>query len=260
MTSTRAYLFHVLQNPSRKDGAGRYVSYFLTFVILANCAAVALETVQSIYQPRQSFFYWLEAISTGIFVIEYLARIWVSVEEPRFSNPVLGRLRYALHPLAILDLIVIVTYFAPGDFRFLRVFRLTKLLRVLNLEEFNRSLQAVSHSIGRRKNLLVVSFVAMLTVAYCSAALLYMVEHSVQPEQFSSIPETIWWAIVTLTTIGYGDVTPITTLGKFLSACIVLVGIGVFALPSAIVTASILEAGADKHSHTHCPHCGKSLG
>ncbi len=257
MSSTRAYLFHVLHNPSRKDGVGRNVSYFLTCVILANCAAVALETVPSIYQPRQSFFYWLEAFSTGIFVVEYLARIWVAVEEPRFSSPVLGRLKYALHPLAVLDLIVIVTYFAPGDFRFLRIFRLSKLLRVLNLEEFDRSLQAVSRANGRRTNGRVVSFLAMLTIAYCFAALLYIVEHSVQPERFSSIPETIWWAIVTLTTIGYGDVIPITTLGKLLSGGIVLVGIGVFALPSAIVTASILEAGADKR--IHCPHCGNKL-
>lgn len=257
MGSARSYFFHILHRPAPTHRVGRYVNYFLTFVILVNCAAVALETVPSIYQSHQDIFYWLEAASTGIFIVEYLARIWVCVEQTRFSRPAWGRLKYMFQPLPLLDLIVIATYLAPVDLRFLRIFRLTRLLRVLNLEEFERSFQAIAHSLGRRKNLLVVSVAAMLTVAYCFAALLYMVEHPVQPEQFSSIPETIWWAIITLTTIGYGDITPVTTLGKVLSGGIVLVGIGVFALPSAIVTASILDAGVDRR--THCPHCGKNV-
>lgn len=257
IVAARQYLFHILHRPTPTSLAGRYVNYFLTLVILVNCLAVALETVPAIYQPHQSLFYWLEAVSTGLFVVEYLARIWVCVEQTRFSRPVAGRIRYALNPLPVLDLIVIATYWAPVDLRFLRIFRLSRLLRVLNLDEFDRSLQAVSKAIGRRRHLLVVAVAAMLTVAYCFAALLYMVEHTVQPDKFSSIPETLWWAIVTLTTIGYGDMTPITPLGKFLAGGIAIVGIGVFALPSAIVTASILDAGTDKSPH--CPHCGKTI-
>lgn len=256
-TSARSYVFHILHKPAPTNRAGRYVNYFLTFIILANCVAVALETVPGIYKAHQPLFYWLEDTSTGVFVVEYVARLWICVEQAKFSDPVSGRIRYALHPLPLLDLIVIATYLAPVDMRFLRIFRLTRLLRVLNLEEFDKSFQAIAHSLARRKNLLVVSVTAMLTVAYCFAALIYMVEHAAQPQQFSSIPETIWWAIVTLTTIGYGDATPITTIGKVLSGGIVLIGIGVFALPSAIVTASILEAGADKR--IRCPHCGKQL-
>ncbi len=253
----RGRLFHILHKPAPTSGAGRYVNYFLTAIILANCAAVALETVPSVILGREVAFFWLEAVSTSIFVIEYLARIWVCVEQTRFARPITGRIRYAFQPLPMLDFIVIATYLAPVDLRFLRIFRLTRLLRVLNLEAFDRSLQSIYHAIGRRKHLLVVSAAAMLTVAYCFAALLYMVEHPVQPDRFSSIPETLWWAVVTLTTIGYGDMTPLTSLGKVLSGAIVLVGIGVFALPSAIVTASILEAGADKR--TLCPHCGQHL-
>ena len=97
----------------------------------------------------------------------------------------------------------------------------------------------------------------MLIAVYCFAAILFSVEHSAQPSKFSSIPETLWWAVVTLTTIGYGDMAPITPLGKLLSAMISMVGIGVFALPTAIITASILDAGADHHKS--CPHCGGKL-
>jgi len=257
MDTLRSYFFHILHKPTPTNRVGRYVSYFLTFIILVNCAAVALETVPEVYQANQQLFFWLEACSTGIFIVEYVGRLWVCVEQTKFARPVIGRVKYALHLLPLLDLIVIATYLAPVDLRFLRIFRLTRLLRVLNLEEFDRSYQAISKAIGRRKNLLVVSVAAMLTVAYCFAALLYAVEHPVQPESFSSIPETLWWAIVTLTTIGYGDITPITPLGKMLSGGIVIVGIGVFALPSAIVTAAILEAGTDKH--TQCPHCGNHI-
>ncbi len=255
--SARSYCFQILHKPAPTSLAGRYVNYFLTAIILANCAAVALETVPAIYGRNERLFYWLEAVSTGIFVVEYIARLWVCVEQTRFSQPFAGRLRYALQPLPLLDLIVIATYLAPVDLRFLRIFRLTRLLRVLNLEAFDHSLHAISRSMAKRKHLLIVAVAAMLTVAYCFAALLYMVEHHAQPDRFSSIPETLWWAVVTLTTIGYGDITPITPLGKLLSGAIVLVGIGVFALPSAIVTAAILEAGADQRSH--CPHCGKHI-
>lgn len=97
----------------------------------------------------------------------------------------------------------------------------------------------------------------MLMMAYVFAALIFMIEHSVQPDKFTSIPETIWWAIVTLTTIGYGDVTPITPLGKLLAACVMIIGIGIFALPTAIVTAAILEAG--NRQDQMCPHCGNKI-
>ena len=255
--SIRNYLFLSLHKPQPTHAAGRFIGYLLTVLILSNCIAVALETVPSIYEPNKNLFALLEAISTGTFVIEYLCRLWVCVEQVRFSKPVIGRISYAIQPLQILDLIVIATFWAPYDFRFLRIFRITRLLRVLHLDEFDQSFQSISRAIGKRKHLLVVSVVAMLTVAYCFAALLYMVEHSAQPDKFSSIPETIWWAIVTLTTIGYGDITPITSLGKALCAGIVLIGIGVFTLPSAIVTAAILEAGTDRSSS--CPHCGNQL-
>ncbi|MFS8086944.1 MAG: potassium channel family protein, partial [Acidobacteriota bacterium] len=122
---------------------------------------------------------------------------------------------------------------------------MTRLLRVLRLEEFDRSMHSVWVGIKRRKSLLVVSLTLMLIAVYSAAALLYLAEHNAQPEGFSSIPETLWWAVMTLTTVGYGDVTPITHLGKFLAGAIAIVGIGIFALPASIVTAAILEAGVD---------------
>jgi voltage-gated potassium channel len=221
---------------------------------MANCTAVALETVESIYVPNRAIFQIFENFSTGFFIIEYIARVWVCVEQPRYQRAVVGRLTYAIHPLPLLDLLVILTLWAPWDLRFLRIFRLSRLLRVLHLDDLDRSYRAIVRAIALRKHLLALSMLMMLITTYCLAALLYMVEHAAQPDKFSSIPETLWWAVVTLTTIGYGDVTPVTPLGKALSGMVILVGIGIFAMPTAIMTAAILDAGTD--STTKCPHCG----
>ncbi|PXX44184.1 ion transporter [Undibacterium pigrum] len=253
--SLRARLFHILHKPSRSNALTRHVNYFLAAVILINCIAVALETVPAIAVPNKLLFHVIEVVSTSLFIVEYLLRLWVSVEQGRFNSPIAGRLRYALEPLSLLDLLVILTFWAPWDLRFLRIFRLTRLLRVLNLEELDHSFKAISNALARRKHLLIVAILLMVITAYCFAALLYLIEHQVQPDKFSSIPETLWWAIVTLTTIGYGDMTPITPIGKLLSGAIVLVGIGIFALPTAIMTAAILDAGTDRHQK-NCPHCG----
>lgn len=254
---TRHQLFKILHRPAPDTRYARPVSYVLTALILLNCLAVSLETVQAIHVPYRQAFLVLEIVSTSVFLVEYLCRLWVCVEQPRFAHPVKGRLRYALQPLSLLDLIVLLTFFAPVDMRFLRMFRITRLLRVLQMDLFNRSMQAILAAIGRRRHLLVVAVAFMLVAVYFTAALIYLVEHAAQPEKFTSIPETIWWAVVTLTTIGYGDIAPITPLGKALTSVIVLFGIGVFALPTAILTAAILDAGGQDRGV--CPHCQKSL-
>ncbi len=254
---TRHQLYTILHRPAPGTRFAAPVSFLLTALIVINCLSVSLETVNAIYQPYRDVFLWVELVSTLVFLIEYLCRVWVCVEQPRFAHPVAGRLRYMLQPLALLDLIVLLTFFAPVDLRFLRIFRITRLLRVLHMEEFNRSLHLIGHALRRRLHLLGVAAAIMLTSVYFTAALIYWVEHSVQPEKFSSIPETLWWAVVTLTTIGYGDVFPITPLGKALTSVITLFGIGVFALPAAIITAAVLEAG--QSDPAVCPHCKKQL-
>ena len=254
---TRYQLFRILHRPSPDTRYAGAFGYFLTALIVFNCLAVSLETVSAIYLPYRQAFGAFELVSTVVFLVEYLCRLWVCVEQPRFAAPVMGRLRYAMQPLALLDLVVLLTSFAPADLRFLRIFRISRLLRVLHLDAFNRSMHAIVDAVARRRHLLVVSLVFMLTAVYCTAALIYLVEHAAQPDKFTSIPETVWWAVVTLTTIGYGDIAPITPLGKALTSVIVLFGIGVFALPTAILTAAILDAGG--HAGALCPHCNKSL-
>lgn len=253
----RAQLFHILHKPDPANPIARYVNYVLALLIVSNAACVALESVQSISQEFSLVFRYFEYLSTSIFVVEYVTRLWVCVEQSRYTNPVTGRLRYAAHPLPLLDLLVILTFWAPIDLRFLRVARMVRLLKVLKLESFEYALQRIGESLDRRKELLLVAIVLMLLSIYASAAIVYQLEHKSQPQVFSSIPATFWWAMTTLTTIGYGDMVPLTALGKLFAGLISIFGIGVFALPTAIVTAAILEAGSTTHEPLRCRHCGK---
>lgn len=254
---TRNHLFHILHRPLPGTRFARPVSIFLASIIVVNCLALSLETVAAIYARHASLFYALEVASTAVFAIEYALRVWTCVEEPKYAAPVSGRLRYISSALAVLDLLAILAFFAPLDLRFLRIFRLSRLFRVLQLEALNRSMQAILEALARRRHLLYVSVGFMATAVYCTAVLLYTVEHAAQPAIFSSIPATLWWAVVTLTTIGYGDMAPITPLGKVLTSVIAIFGIGIFALPTAILTAAILDAGGKLAGR--CPHCEKAL-
>lgn len=252
-------LFHILHKPSPQNPWARYVNYLLAALIVSNALFVAVETVPSIGLPYRPYFLTFEVLSTSIFSIEYLARLWVCVEQDRYSQPVRGRLRYALSPLPILDLIVILTFWSSVDLRFLRVARMVRLLKVLNMAHFEQSLGRVGTALSRRRELLTVAVVMMVLCIYASAAVLYQLEHLAQPKVFSSIPDTLWWAMTTLTTIGYGDMIPITPLGKLCAGLISVFGIGVFALPTAVVTAAIVEASTTDTRPTICQHCGKDV-
>lgn len=252
----RARIFHILHKPDPANPIARYVNYVLAMLIVSNAACVALESVQSISEEFALAFRYFEYFSTSVFVIEYVTRLWVCVEQGRYANSIKGRLLYALHPLPLLDLLVITTFWAPIDLRFLRVARMVRLLKVLRLESFEYALQRIGESLDRRKELLLVAIVLMLLSIYASAAIVYQLEHKAQPLVFASIPGTFWWAMTTLTTIGYGDMVPLTPLGKLFAGLISIFGIGVFALPTAIVTAAILEAGSTTQEPLRCRHCG----
>lgn len=253
----RAQLFHILHKPDPSNPIARYVNYVLAMLIVSNAACVALESVQSISQEFSLAFRYFEYFSTSVFVVEYITRLWVCVEQGRYASPGTGRLRYAAHPLPLLDLLVIATFWAPIDLRFLRVARMVRLLKVLRLESFEHALERILESLDRRRELLLVAIVLMLLSIYASAAIVYQLEHKTQPQVFTSIPTTFWWAMTTLTTIGYGDMVPLTPLGRLFAGLISIFGIGVFALPTAIVTAAILEAGSENSGPSHCAHCGK---
>ena len=184
-----------------------------------------------------------------MFAVEYFVRLWAITANPRFSRPVTGRIRFVLTPLAIIDLIAILPLFLPPmgvDARFVRVIRVLRIFRVLKLVRYFRALRLLGQVIAERKEELVSIFLVLLILLALSSSLMYFVEHEEQPEVFPSIPATMWWSIVTLTTVGYGDAYPITALGQTIAAVIAIMGIGMFALPAGILGAGICRGPSGK--------------
>lgn len=251
----RAQTFAVLHAPDPGNRVARWANWFLAALIVLNAVAITLETVPGISREFARTLHAFEALSTGIFIVEYLARLWTCVEQHRLAHPLWGRLRFMKQPLALLDLIAIVTWWTPWDLRFLRVVRLVRLLRVFHLYEFEAALERLSDSLHRRRELLLVAVVLMAVFVYLAGSLLYHIEHARQPEVFSSIPATFWWAAVTFNTIGYGDMVPLTPLGQVAAGLMAVFGIGVFALPTATVIAAIIESSASGTAYV-CHACG----
>lgn len=244
MNHWRHKLFHILHKPDPANPWAGRVGIALAILIVLNAAAVAVETLPDLNPEGRLLLDRFEVISTLIFFLEYSLRVWVCVEQGHLARPIKGRLRYMMQPLAMLDLLVILTHFLPVDLRFLRILRLVRLLRVLGLQQLDTALSEIGNALRKRAQLLIAAVVLMTVCIYFSAALLFQIEHQAQPDVFTSIPATLWWAVVSLTTVGYGDMSPITTLGKLCASVMLVFGIGIFALPTAIFTAAILDAGS----------------
>jgi len=214
-------------------------------LIVANLAGVVLETVAPIHAVFSSEFYILDLASVIIFTIEYLVRVWVVVERsnPRFRDPVRGRITYMLSPLAIVDLLAVLPFYLSSlfgmDLRFLRIFR---LLRILKLTRYSHALETLGMVFRAEAQSLFAAFTIMMTLLVCLSSIVYHLEQDVQPEVFGSIPEAMWWGMATLTTVGYGDVVPVTPMGKLVGAIVTLAGLGMFALPAAILASGFAQA------------------
>ncbi len=239
-------------------------SVIITLIIL-NVIAVILETVPSIHDPYTEFFRIFDLVSVIIFSIEYVFRVWSSNHGHKSKHSFHVRLKYILSTGALIDLLAILPYYIHVvvglDLRVLRILRLLRFLRLFRLTAYMKSAKMIKNVFKAKASDLKLSLVLILFLIIISASLVYFAEHLVQPEVFTSIPATFWWATVTLTTVGYGDMIPVTMLGKILTGVLALSGIAILALPAGIITAGFLEETRKvKHSKIHfCPHCGEAL-
>lgn len=241
------------------------VDTFIVVLILLNVLAMVVESVKRICDAIPTWFLAFEYFSVAVFTVEYSARVWTCVEDPAYARPVAGRIRFALTPLAIVDMLAVLPFYLPFvtvDLRVLRMFRLLRimrLMRVAKLARYSESLQMLMRVIRAKRDQLASAVFILLMTLVVAATLVFYAEHQAQPKSFSSIPATMWWAAVTLTTVGYGDMYPVTALGKVLGAIIAMMGIGMFALPTAILGAGFLEDLEQRKKAHKCPHCGKEI-
>ncbi len=240
--SLRKRIWEILEKSNSNDKVSFYTDIFLITLIVFNIVAVLLETVESIYSKYALEFLIFERFSTVVFLVEYILRIWVCVEEKIKNNKLITRLRYASTWPAIIDLLAVLSGLLPMIFEVdLRILRALRMLRLL---KFSRYFKVMNLLLGvlkeEKQSFLAAMF--LLTIAMLIASTgIYIFEKDAQPDKFSSIPEAMWWAIATLTTIGYGDVTPVTGMGKFFGAIIAIIGIGVVALPSGILASGFTD-------------------
>ena len=232
----RKFVYNNLHNEEYETAFSRAINFFLIFLIIGNVVAVLLESINEIYEAYHFFFDGFEKISIVVFTVEYILRFWSVVDKEPFESGWKVRWKYVISGAAIIDLLAIlpayINFFVHIDLRFLRILR---LLRLLKLTRYFISLQILLRVIEREKGSFQAVIFILLIMIVMAAAGIYVVEGSVQPEVFSSIPASMWWAVVTLTTVGYGDVTPITPLGRFLGALITILGVGLAALPAGIL-------------------------
>ena len=200
--------------------------------------------MQGFYAVHWQRLFALEIVSTLIFTVEYIARLWscVEAEDGRFRAPFAGRVRFALTPMMLIDLLAILPVYlmlwTSLDLLFLRVFR---LFRIFKLTRYSPAMGMLITVLRKEARSFGAAMFILFVIMVFAASGIYLVEHESQPEAFGSIPAAMWWAVATLTTVGYGDVTPITPLGKLFGASITIVGVGMVALPAGILASAFSE-------------------
>lgn len=254
----------ILVDTDDDETIDRIVALFLVLLIVANVAAVVLETVDEYSLKYASAFHWFEVFSVAVFTVEYLLRLWIAPLDERYAGPIAGRIRYALSVPALIDLIAILPFFLPmfvaADARVLRAFRILRIFRLLKIQRYVHSLDKLDDVVRSKKEELLVTTTMIAIMLVFSASLMYLVENEAQPDKFPDIPSALWWGIATLTTVGYGDVFPVTPMGKLLGGVIAFLGIGMFALPTGILASGFAEQIKRKETGAECPHCGKPIG
>jgi len=254
--SIRKRIFEVINATDPGDKLGVGVDYFIITLIVTNILALLLETVPDFYAYCPRAFHWIEVGSVVVFSVEYVLRIWSSPEAPWFK----GRLRYARRFLCVIDLLAILPFYLPFLGVDLRILRVLRLLRLVKLMRYMRSLDMIIAALRSKKHELIAANGLVIAVIMMLATVMYYIEKDAQPEAFSNAFQGMWWGVATLSTVGYGDIYPITALGKVITAIVSILTIGLVALPTSILTAAILE-GQEKHRNSlkppsvFCPYC-----
>jgi len=225
---------------------GSMIDSFFAFWVLLSVVAVILETVQSIHDTLEFEFKVLDYIAVAIFSTEYLARIYCIPEDEGFKARLsfVSRLKYAFTPGALIDLVAILPFFLElflhhlFDLRFMRVFR---LLRLLKLTRYSGAMGTLMKVMTREKDTMNAANFVLVLIIILTASLGYLFEHEAQPDKYENIPQSIYWAVVTLASVGYGDISPVTGLGRALTSILAMLGIALFAIPAGLLASAFTD-------------------
>jgi voltage-gated potassium channel len=232
-------VFEIVEKGQSNDPVSRFCDLFLFVLIVINLVAVCLETVDALYAQYRGVFIAVELVSVVIFSIEYGARIWSAAAAPdgKHKGATAKRLAYIFSFTGIVDLLAILPSIIPllfggVDLRWLRILR---LMRLLKFSHYSSALEDLISAIRHERRSFAATLYLLVLALLLSSSLIYVAEHDVQPKNFGSIPQAMWWTMVTLTTVGYGDIVPMTAVGKLIATLTALMGVCVVALLTGIV-------------------------
>lgn len=229
---TRKVLYDIVEDNTTRNG--KYFDFFIQGLILLSLVSFSLETIPDISENLISFLYYLEVFTVSLFSLEYLIRIWVS------KKPI----SYVFSFFGIIDLLAVLPFFLVGylDLRFLRAFRILRIFRALKIVRYNKAMKRFGLAFMLVKEEIVLFFVCTVILIFITSAGIYYFENEAQPETFKSIFHSAWWSIVTLTTVGYGDIYPITLGGRIFTFFVLMIGVGLVTVPAGLVASALSKA------------------
>jgi voltage-gated potassium channel len=276
--------YELIVEPPADDKIAQGVNNAILLLIAFNVVVFVLESVAPLRESYQGFFYYFEFVSVVIFSIEYLLRIWCCTHSENYREPIRGRLRMMGTPMALIDIIAILPFYLAAlgfDLRFVRILRLVRLIRLFRSGRLAQAFSLLVVVVSDKKEELGISVLVLILVLTFSSSVMWYIECNEPGTQFTSVPATMWWGMMTITTIGYGDMYPMTAAGRVFGSFVGFLGICVFALPVGILGAGFADEirsrreAQEKTPNTpskneghlasglesghQCPHCGKEV-
>lgn len=260
-------IFEIIQVSAENDIASKVFDLFIIALIILNVILVIADTF-TLPESVKAAMRYMDVFTAIVFTVEYLLRIWTAdLLYPQYSK-IASRIKYIFSFMALIDLFAVLPFYIPLlipiDLRVLRVIKVIRLLRIFKVNRYTNALVTVAEVLKKRSSQLISSMLIVLLLMVISSVIMYNVENPAQPEVFTNAFSGLWWAVATFTTVGYGDIYPITAFGKVLSAVIALLGIGLVAVPTGIISAGFIEQ-IDKNKNENddekhfCPYCGKRI-
>jgi voltage-gated potassium channel len=257
----KTVIYEILETSDSSNFYNLANDIVITFLILLNIASFIASTSPIFSLEHKLIFEYIEIVSSLVFSIEYVFRMWVCTVDRRYSHPILGRIKYALTPLSIIDLISVLPFYLVLLFPsmiFIHSISILRLLRLLKMSRYSESVRTLGTVLHDKKEELIATAFAVFIILIFASSIMYFVESEAHPKAFGSIPDAMWWGVVTLTTVGYGDIYPITPLGRFLGAILAFLGIGIFALPAGIIASGFSEEVQNKRQQKPNKNLDKS--
>jgi voltage-gated potassium channel len=273
--SIKPQVYEILEGRMLEHPTGRLIAALLSLLILLNVIAAVLETDAAIFHAFGGILDVFAVFSVLVFTVEYILRVWCCTQDPEFRDPIRGRLKYMRTPMAIIDLLVILPLLLspflvayPTIFSFIRF---SRIFWILKIGHYSVALKTLGRVLMAKRGEMFIAFFIMFVLLILGSALIYFAEHDAQPTKFSSVLASMWWGIETMATIGYGDMVPVTPLGKVIAGIVALLGVGLFALPAGFLASGFIEEVNQKKEEqlsiqrdtiagaATCPHCGRNL-